>query len=107
MQRYFPTTWGAPMLEQINPLPGPQSEMTVHDRNRKLHAGQRRADMGRHVVGAFICVPIPPHRLRREAVEKSLEIGANIRCGILLNEQSRPRCADKTRSEARLAVPAA
>ena len=88
MQRYFPTMWGAAMLEQINPLPGPQSELTAHDRNRKLDAGHRRADVGRHVVGAFIRVPIPPRLLGREAVEKYLEIGANIRCGILLNEQS-------------------
>ncbi len=76
------------MLEQINPLPGPQGELTLNDRNRKLNAGQRCADMGRHVVGAFICVPIPPRLLRREALEISLEIGANVHCGVLLNEQS-------------------
>jgi hypothetical protein len=54
-----------PMLEQINALPSPQGELPLHDRNRKLHTGQGRADMGGHVVGAFIPMPILIHVLRR------------------------------------------
>jgi hypothetical protein len=99
MQRYFPTMWGAAMLEQINPLPGPQSELTAHDRNRNLDAGHGRADVGRHVVVAFICVPIPASLLRREAVKKSLEIGANIGCGVLLNKQSGRGVPNKQRQK--------
>ena len=102
MQRYLPTTWGAPMLKQINPLPRSQGELTPHDWNRKLHAGQRRADMGGHVVGALLCVPIPPRLLRREAIEKGLEIGANICCGVLLNEQSGRRVPTKQGEKAGL-----
>jgi hypothetical protein len=99
MQRDLPTTWDAPMLEQINPLPGPQGELALHDRNRKLHASQRRADVGRHVVWAFVCMPISPRLLRRQAVEKCLEIGANIRRGVLLNEQSGRGVATKQGQE--------
>jgi hypothetical protein len=76
------------MLEQINPLPGPQGKPALQDWNCELHAGQRRADMCRHVVGAFVRVPISPRLLRRQAVEKCLKIGANVRRGVLLNEQS-------------------
>ena len=90
------------MLEQINALPGPQGELALHDRNRELHAGQRRADVGRHVVGAFVCVPISPRLLRRQAVEKRLEIGANIRRGVLLNEQSGRRVPTKQGEKAGL-----
>jgi hypothetical protein len=90
------------MLEQINPLPGAQGELTLHDRNRKLHTGQRRADMGGHVVGALLRVPIPPRLPRREAIEKSLEIGANIRCCVLLNEQSGRRVPTKQGEKAGL-----
>src|SRR5260370_32264688 len=77
------------MLEQVNALPSPQGELPLHDRNRKLHTGQGRADMGGHVVGTFVGVPISAVVLRRHAVEKCLEIGANVPPGVLLNEQSR------------------
>ena len=58
-----------PMLEQVNALPSPQGEFLLHDRNRKLHARQDRADMGGHIVGAFVGVPISAVVLRRQAVE--------------------------------------
>ncbi len=76
------------MLEQVNALPGPQGEFPMYDRNRKLHAGQGRADMGGHVIGAFIHMPIPIRVLRRQAIEERLEVGANVPRGVLLNEQS-------------------
>lgn len=44
--------------------------------------------MRRHVIGAFVIVPIAPRLLRRNAIEEGLEVGANVRRGVLLNEQS-------------------
>ena len=76
------------MLEQVNALPSPQGEFPLHDRNRQLHARQDRADMGGHIVGAFVGVPISAVVLRRQAVEKCLEIGANVPRGVLLYQQS-------------------
>jgi len=43
--------------------------------------------MGGHIVGAFVGVPISAVVLRRQAVEKCLEIGANVPGRVLLNEQ--------------------
>ena len=77
-----------PMLEQINTLPGSQSELALQDRNCELYAGQRCADVCGHVVGAFVRVPILAGVLRRQAVEKCLQIAANVPRGVLLYEQS-------------------
>jgi hypothetical protein len=77
-----------PMLEQVNTLPSSQRELPLHNGNRQLHTDEGRADMCGHVVGAFVGVPISAGVLRRQAVEKCLEIGANIPGGVLLYEQS-------------------
>jgi hypothetical protein len=76
----------AAVLEQINPLPCPQSKLATKNRNRKLHAGQNGADVGGHVVSAFVGVPVSAV-LRRRAVEKCLEICADVSRGVLLNDQ--------------------
>ena len=44
--------------------------------------------MGGHIVGAFVGVPISAVVLRRQAVEKCLEIGANVPRGVLLYQRS-------------------
>ena len=77
-----------PMLEQVNTLPNSQGELPLHDRNRQLHTDEGRADMRRHVVGAFVGVPISAGVLRRQAIEKCLEIGANVPRRVLLYEQA-------------------
>jgi hypothetical protein len=84
----FPVVGRAPMLEEINTLPGSQRESAIPDRNGAVHAGQGGADVRGHVVGAFVCVTVSPGPLRRQAVEERLEIGANVRRRVLLNEQS-------------------
>ena len=88
MQGDFSLMRRAPMLEQVNTLPHPQSESAAQDRNRELHAGQRRTDMGGHIICAFVRVPIQSCILGREAIEKGLQIGANVPRGVFLYEQS-------------------
>jgi len=73
------------MLEQIYALPGPQCEPAAHDRDGEVHACQRGSDMGRHVVVAFVCMPISPRLFWRDAFKECLKIGANIPRRILLN----------------------
>jgi hypothetical protein len=34
--------------------------------------------MGRHVVGAFVVVPVAPRLFRRNAVKECLKIGADV-----------------------------
>jgi hypothetical protein len=72
---------------QIDALPSSQGEPSAHDRNAELYAGQRRSDMGWHIVIAFVGMPIPPRLLRRRAFKECLEIRADLRRGVLLNEQ--------------------
>ncbi len=87
------------MLEQINPLPSSQGEPAVHDRDGEVHVGQRRSDMGGHVVIAFVCMPISPRLLWRDAFKERLQIGADVPRRILLNEQSRRGVSAEQRQE--------
>ena len=89
MRGDFARVWSASMLEQINPLPSSQGKSAVHDRDGKVHVDQRSSDMGGHVVVAFVCMPISPCLLWRDAFKERLQIGADVPRRILLNEQSR------------------
>jgi hypothetical protein len=84
----FPRVGRPPMLEKIDSLPGSQSEPAVPDRNGQLQPGQRGADVGGHVVAAFVCVAVSPRLLGRQAGEERLEIEANLSGRVLLNEQT-------------------
>jgi hypothetical protein len=79
----------AAMLEQVNALPGAERRLAVHDRNRQLNLRQRRAQMRRHVVGAFVIVLITSLLFRRQLLEECFQIGAHFPGRILLNEQRR------------------
>ena len=69
----------APVLKQIDALPGSETQPALDQRNRQIDAGQSRADMGRHVVGTLVIVGVARRVFRRDAVEKSLEVRANLR----------------------------
>ena len=56
--------------------------------DRELYAGDRRPDMGGHVVGAFVRMLVSPGVFGRQAFQKRLQIGANVRRGVLLDEQA-------------------
>jgi len=88
MQCNLPPMRRPPMFEKINALPGPQSETAAHEGDRELSAGQRGADVGRHIVGALVRMPIPARLFGRQTVEKRLQIGANVWRSVFLNEQS-------------------
>src|ERR1700742_127045 len=74
-----------PMLKQVDALPGPQSEPPLKNRDRKLHPRQHSANVGGHVVCAFVRVPVSSRVLGRQAVEKCLEIRANVTRGVFLD----------------------
>src|SRR5271166_6977721 len=77
----------APMLEEINPLPRSERETAVDQRDRQVGRRQRRPDVRRHIIGAFIVMGVAMRVLRRDAFEKRLEIRADLRRGVLLNEK--------------------
>ena len=58
-----------------------------------------RSDVGWHVVGAFVCMPISPRLLRRDAFKECLQIGADVPRCILLDEQSRRSVSAEQREE--------
>jgi hypothetical protein len=87
MQGDFSLVRRAAMLKEINTLPGPQRELALQDRNSKLHAGEGGADVSRHIIGAFVRVPILAV-LWRYVIEKRLEVSAHVPRGVLLYEQS-------------------
>ena len=88
MEGDLASTRRPPMFEKINPLPLSQGWSPRHDWNRQLRAGQGRADMGGHIVGALVDVPVSPHLLGRQSFEKRLQVGANARSRVFLDEQS-------------------
>src|SRR5271166_3870148 len=77
----------APMLEEINPLPRSERETAVDQRDRQVGRRQRRPDVRRHIIGAFIVMGVAMRVLRRDAFEKRLEIRADLRRGVLLDEK--------------------
>jgi hypothetical protein len=74
------------MLERVVALPNSQGQLPLDDRNRQFHAGP--CGYVRACRRAFVDVPISAGVLRRQAIEKRLEISANVLRGVLLDEQS-------------------
>lgn len=75
------------VFPQANPLPSTQSQMTPDDRHRNARCGQRGADVGGHIVVAFSRVHKHRISITYQPVEKGLQVTANIRVRILLNQQ--------------------
>ena len=48
----------APMLEEVNRLPSSEGQLTADNRNTQLDLSQRRTNMRRHIVRAFIIVGV-------------------------------------------------
>ncbi len=86
MQNDLSTMRADTVFEEVDALPGSQSEPAVYQRDRELHLGERRFEMSRHVIGAFRVMPVRSG-LRREAIEESLEVGAHGGVGVLLDEE--------------------
>src|SRR5690606_16096099 len=74
------------VFEKIDPLPGAKGHAAVPDRYDKLGVGECRADMGGHVVGPLGIMAVA-RALGRDAAEKILKIGEDVRIRILLDQQ--------------------
>jgi len=92
------------MFEQINALPLAQREPAGHDRNGKRHRRQRRLDVRRHVVRAFVVVRDPAHRgivgAGHEPAEKLLQVTPYIRVCIFLHAQRTGSVLDEKSEQA-------
>ena len=58
MQHDLAFVRGAAVLEQIYSLPGSQHQLARGKGNGQVRGRQRRADMRRHVVGAFVSMDV-------------------------------------------------
>lgn len=75
------------MLEEIDSLPGAKQQTPVLHRNRELGLGQRRSDMGGHVVRPFGRMTVERRVFGHQTAEESLQIPLHVGIGILLNRQ--------------------
>ena len=87
------------MLEQIDALPFAERQPPFHKRDRELNLSESGAQMRRHVVRAFVIMGIGVRILGRDPREIRLEIGADLRRGIFLNEQRGRRVPAKYRQQ--------
>ena len=83
----LPAVRRSPMLEKVDPLPGPKRQAPIDHRNCELDAGESGADMRWHVVRTFLLVPVAPGFLGGQPIKESLEIGADLARRILLNDE--------------------
>ena len=65
--------WRVPVFHQVDGLPCSQGQHSVHDRNEQRRAGERRPNMGRHVVRTLAIVRVDGVP-RREPVEPGQEV---------------------------------
>lgn len=87
------------MLPQVNALPLAEREATSGDRDRKMDAGQRRANVRGHVVRALVAVPEEWIAVGHETGEEAIQIPARVGICILLHDKARRRMANEQRQD--------
>ncbi len=75
------------MLVEIDPLPRAQGRPPFDDRERERGRGQRRAYVGRHVVGPLGGMTKDGIAVRNEPAQEPLQIRPDLRVGVLLDQQ--------------------
>ena len=82
------------MFPKVDALPGAEHHRAGGDRDAEVDAGQRRADVGRHVVVALVVVLVNRVGIRGQARKNRLEVGAHGGVGVFLDEQRGGGVAD-------------
>ena len=73
---------------EVDALLGAQNWTCVLHRDGQLSLRECSADVSRHVIWPLIRVAVSPcHAIRHQRMEEVVEIGANVRRGILLYQQ--------------------
>ena len=78
-----------PVLEKINILPGPESQLSVHERYGNLGLSQDGANVCGHVVGALRPVEKVGVSIGNHAAEKMIQVSQYIRVRVFLDHQGR------------------
>ncbi len=91
---------GVSVFKQIKPLSCAEQYLAICHRYGQGGLGERRLDMGGHVIGPFCPVANKGHfgviTRRHETGEKFLQISPHIRVGIFLNGERARSMAHKT-----------
>src|SRR5690348_4627929 len=75
------------VLPEINALPGTQQQFAAMHRYGEAHASEDRADVRRHVIGAFRIVFEQRVAIRHHAGEPALQVVAHAGIGIFAKQQ--------------------
>ena len=86
VQRQCAAMRAAAMLEEVDALPCAERESAVDQRDRQLDLRERGAEVGWHVVRAFIVVEILS-RFGRYAGEIGFQVGPDFGRGVFLDEE--------------------
>ena len=89
--------WDEAVLEEENSLPCAEGHAATGHRNSLARARHRHAQMARCVVRSFRRMDVPSFSIRRDAVEKLMQVLARRRIGVLVNDQARAGVADEDR----------
>ena len=87
------------VFPQVDALPRSEREASIREWNRKLHSGQRRADVGGHVIGALVAMVEERVAIGYKAGEETLEISAHVGIDILLYYEARGCVANEKRQQ--------
>ena len=101
MHRDAPLVRAGAVLEQVDALPAAEIRPAGVDRDREMGRGQGGADVRRHVVRAFLGVPVVAQVLRHDAPEELVEIVQHVRIGVLLDQE---RCRGVVQVEGQQAL---
>jgi hypothetical protein len=88
------------MLPEVDGLPGAEGGAAVEDGEGESRRGEGCADVGGHVVRAFGGVAVEAVAVRDEAIQEVLQVGEDLRVGVLLDDQRCGRVAHVQREEA-------
>ena len=75
------------VLEQVDPLPGTESQATIDHRNGHRRLGDRGANVRRHVVRSLVGMTVAPIAVGCDPGEPVVEVGEHIWIGVLLDHQ--------------------
>ena len=91
-----------PMLEEKDPLPGPQSHPAIDNRNDLTTSTQHHANVGGHVIRTFVGVNKVWRVFRNKMIKERMKIRARAGVGIFHDDQARTGVLDENRDGARL-----
>ena len=90
------------MLEEKDPLPGPQSHPTVDNRNNLATSTQHHANVGGHVIRTFVGVNEIRRIFRNKVIKERMKVRAGTGVSIFHNYQTGAGVLHENRNGARL-----